>query len=431
MMDWKAAASRATLTQRRTHVRGLGIFVFGLLFIHTVAGQVLERDLLRIIGVDAWSPEERVALEKGEVVVRSLETAGKQELAAIGILRIRNFPAVSMDKFRESLSQKNNEERMSGGRFGDPPRIEDLYILELEADALDELKKCTVGRCDLNLSAEMITRFQREIDWMSPEAKAGATRLIKEMLVAYARGYFAQGDRALGTYDNRRKAVELAESHRSLLSSSSQMNYLAPEFVEYLGKFPAAKLEDVESSLHWSVVDFGLKPSITISHAAAYTQTKGEYTQLLLASKQIYSSRYLDSSLTFTLLLSIVTETGVDSYLVFIDRSRSDALEGPLGGFARNIVRKESLARIKTLLDKAHLRLLAVGAAGVRSDAGASEDDSSVSWLAAIRERPIAVAIACLAVAAAILFFWQRKRASRTNVRRLKHQQEENFPDDE
>ena len=403
----------ARLTKKGIYVRSLGVIVLGLLLIPTATAQVLEGDLRKIIGIHAWSPEEQNALEQGEIVVRSLETAEKQELAAIGILRIRNLPAISMDKFRASLSQKNNEERMSGGRFSDPPTADDLGTFELETEAIDQLKKCSVGKCDLNLSAEMITRLQREIDWTSPEAKAAASRLVTEMLVAYARGYLVHGDSALGTYDNRRKTVELGQSHRSLLSSSSHINFLAPEFVDYLGKFPGVKLRDVESSLHWSVVDFGLKPSITISHAAAYTQTRGEYTQLFIASKQIYSSRYLDSSLTFTLLLRVLTETGVDSYLVFVDRSRSDALEGPLGGFARGIVKKESLTRIRTLLDKAQLRLLAVGATEMKTDAAAEENDSSATWTAAVRQRPIAVAIGGLIFVVALVYLWQRKRTSR------------------
>ena len=92
--------------------------MFGLLSFHTVAvGQLLEIDLHRLVGVHEWSPEEESSLEKGEVVVRSLETKEKLELASIGILRIRELPPISMDKFRQCLSQKTSDAKKAGRRF--------------------------------------------------------------------------------------------------------------------------------------------------------------------------------------------------------------------------------------------------------------------------------------------------------------------------
>ena len=392
------------------------IVVVVLLFFPTIPAQLRETDLRKLIAAGTWSPDELKALENGDVVVRSLQTGMKQELASIGILRIKNLPPVSMDKLRESLSQRGSDEKKTGGQFSEPPTLDDLRPLELETDAIDQLQKCSVGRCDLNLSAKMISRFGREIDWTSSNARSDATRLIAEMLVDYVREYAARGDGALGTYDNRRKTVDLSASHRSLLSSSSLIRDLAPEFIEYLEKFPRKRLENVTSSMHWSVIDFGLKPSITISHSAAYTQKRGESEQLFVASKQIYSSRYLDSSLTFTMLLRVVTDAGVDSYLVFVDRSRSDALDGPLGGFARDIVQKEALGRIETLLSKAHLRLLTVQGAETKATAD-SPEGSSVRWIAALRRRSVVITIAGVIVAVAFLLLWNQRRASRSHRR--------------
>ena len=393
--------------------RCLRIIIGGLVFFQIVNAQVSEKDLHKMIDAGSWSSEEMGNLQKGNIVVRSLETEGRHEIASIGILRITNLPRISMSAFRESLSQKGSDSKKGGGSFSDPPTLDDLRDLELDKESIEQLQKCTVGKCDLNLSAEMIRRFQHEVDWNSPDVKAKATRMIQEMLVHYAREYQARGDGALGTYDNRRKIVDLATSHRSLLSSSSFITDLAPEFVEYLKGFPSKKLDNLESRMRWSVVDFGLKPSITVSHTSAYTQFQGNIEQLYLASKQIYASRYLDASLTFTLLLRVSTESGVDTYLIFVDRSHSDALEGPLGRFARKIVQKESFERIRTLIDKTQLRLLAVGEAESKIESDSKAEEPPPSWMALILQRPVAITIGIIVTVAALFLLWQRSRASR------------------
>jgi hypothetical protein len=389
----------------------MGSILFcALVFLQTADAQLVEKDVRKMIGIDAWSPEELSALEKGEPVVRSLETKEKQELAAIGVVRISNLPPISMNAFRSSLSQKQTDEKIAGGPFSDPPTADDLRDLTLEPDTIAQLQKCTVGKCDLNLPAQMIRRFEEEENRNSPDADDVASRLIREMLIGYVRDYTSRGNAALGRYDNRRTSVDLEASHRSLLSSSGLIRDLAPEFVDYLAKFPVSKLENVDSDINWSVIDFGLKPSITLSHTAAYSQRIAGDEQLFLASKQIYSSRYLDSSLTFTLLLRVPTASGADTYLIFSDRSRSDALDGPLGGVARNVVRKESLERIRTLLDKAHLRLLAVGRSenGTDRNSPAPEVDSS-NWVKRILQNRIAAAVLVVFIVGALYAVWRWK----------------------
>lgn len=409
-VDAVSRSEMMTSGKKLRSANALAIIFAGLLFFQTISAQLLENSFHKIINAHAWSSEELTDLMNGEVVVRSLETTEKQELASIGVLRIINLPRISMSTFRESLSQKGSGPMKAGGRFSDPPMMDDLRDLELSKNSVEQLRKCTIGKCDLNLSAEAIRRFQNEVDWNSSDAGVQTSRLMQSVLLDYVRGYLAGGDRALGTYGNRRKTVDLAESHRSLLLSSSFISDLAPEFAEYLKGFPSTKLERVESSMHWSVVDFGLKPSITVSHASAYTQVTGEAEQLYVASKQIYASRYLDSSLTFTLLLRVSTEIGVNTYLVFVDRSRSDALEGPLGGFARDMVQKESVERIENLLDKAHLRLLAAAKSEANTNSASEEtEDPSAGWMTIDRRR-IAWALGCIAVVIALVALWRRRR---------------------
>lgn len=329
--------------------------------------------------MESWSPAEIARLEKGDAVVRPLQTGNKQELATIGVVRISRLPVVTLDMFRRSLNQKSEGSMKKGGRFSQPPVLADLNDLQLDGETIVHLQACSIRKCDLNLSVDAITRLQT-IDWNASDAKQRATETIREILFDYVQGYAARGVVSLGTYDNRRIPVDLAASHRTLLQDSKQLSELAPEFYDYLANYPGGSLANVENTLHWSIVDPGLKPIITLSHAAAYTQTVGGVEQFFVASRQIYSSRYLDSSLSLAILLRVRDDKDGMAYLLFIDRSRSDALEGPFGGVARNVARRDAAERVEKMLDKAHTRLLAFG----RSkpvDSPVMPEESRFSWL--------------------------------------------------
>ena len=360
--------------------------------------------------LDSWAAEDLTALQNGDAVVRHHATAEKQELATTGILMIKGLPAISMEKFRESLSQKGGESMKGGGQFSDPPTFDDLMNLELDKDSIAQLSKCTVGSCDLNLSADMIRRFEQEIDWNAGDSGQRANKLFKEMLAGNVQNYLGRGIEGLGTFDNRRKTVDLKAAHRSLLSNSLFIREIHPNFLQYLEDFPAGKLASVESSMHWSVVDFGLKPSITVSHSAVHTEVAGNEQHHFVASRQIYASRYLDSSLTFTVLLRVSGENGITTYLIFSDRSRSDALDGPLGGFARGLVKKESAARIKSLLDKVHLRLLYLSRPNETHSTSGAQDSLIDRTLGFARSRVFAVAAVILVlISLAAIWRWKSR----------------------
>jgi hypothetical protein len=336
----------------------LGSTLLALVSAGASISQTTDVEIRRLVRSDSWSAEEIANFDKGGPVVRSLDTTDKQELVTVGVLRIERLASVTMEMFRRSMDQKSEGSLKTRGRFSQTPSLSDLGNLEIDDETIRQLEKCKLRKCDLNLPASVIRELQ-QVDWTSPDAKQQATKVLREMMLSVANGYSTRGVASLGTYDNRLRAVDLAESHRSLLARSIELHQLAPEFYRYLDLYPVSELDGVQNSLHWSVLDFGLKPSITISHTAAYAPQDAAAEQFFVASRQIYSSRYLDSSFSIAMLLRVVDKEHTSAYLLFVDRSRSDALDGPLGGFAREVVRKDASERVRKMLDGAHLRLLA------------------------------------------------------------------------
>ena len=295
------------------------------------------------------------ALDNGETVVKPLRVKDKKQVAACGIVRLQNGPEISMAIFRDSLTQKTNTSRLAGGEFSTPPNFEDLESLKLQDGDIEDLKRCVVANCDLRMSAAMIKRMQTEVDWNSPDPKTQASQLYKQMLVDYVGDYLKRGDQALMQYDSRKVPVRLSDDYRKLLDESLFIKEFAPELARYLRDFPRSGLSDVENTLNWSIVTFGLDPIINITHTANYSRQTNS-PLVLIANKQIYSSRYIDSSLALTLLVTIPTANGGDTYLIFSDISRSNVLDGAFGGVKHRLVENEATAKVADVLNRARLR---------------------------------------------------------------------------
>lgn len=314
-------------------------------------------------------------LEKGVTIVKLLPVEDKREVAVGGIIRLKNLPAISLENFQNSLTQRNNKTIVDNSKLSVPPALEDFQSLELEKGDIEAMKKCALGNCNLKLPAAMIKRLQGEIDWKAPDHKLQATQLFRQMLFEYAQDYSTRGNEALLQYNNRKNPVDLSEEHGALLDTSLFINNFAPEFADYLKNFPVSGLPNVKNDLYWSKIKFGLKPIIAMTHTAAYERRFNDNTQFLVATKQIYASRYIDSSLALTFLINVSSGAAAsETYILFTNRTRSDALDGMFSGLKHRIVEQETQDRVKTVLQQAKSRI----ENGSKNTADSIDDESGI-----------------------------------------------------
>lgn len=297
-------------------------------------------------------------LERGEMVVKLLPVKDKREVAVCGLVRMQAPVEVGLKAFQESMAQQNRNSILEIGRFSSRPTLEDLQELTLEDRDIEDLKRCVVGDCKLKLSAAMIERFHKEVDWVAPNYRFQTTRLFRQILLDYVRDYLSRGDRALIEYHDQSNRVRLAEEQRSLLDASLYINEFAPEFTKHLKSFPKPELPNVENAISWAKINFGLKPVIVITHAATYMSQHNGAPQILVVSKQIYANHYFDSSLALTALINVST-TGAtfDSYLLYTNHSRADALGGAFSRLKRKLVESEAVDSLKSILQQTELNL--------------------------------------------------------------------------
>ena len=356
----------------------------------------------------AFEETDFAALQRGETVVRLAPVGDKREVAVSGLVTLRANANEFLRSYRDGLTRKGNAAVMEVGTFGAAPALPDLETLTLDADDIEDLKECIVGDCELKLSAAMIQRFSREIDWRAPDYAQQATRLFKAMLLEYVKDYRSRGDAALIEYHDKQNEVRLADEHQALTRASG-----------YLSEVSRAEMQPLEELLVWSKIKFGLKPVIAINHVTIYKRDRELGPQILAVSKQIYANHYFNSSLGLT---GFVTVAGPTSYLVYENRSRADGLEGPLGKLKRGIVQKKALEGLKGILDSSKLTLEAPMMA--RQSATASENAPN-SWGRRLFGgiRPLLWFLIISALIALLALRTYEGKANRAGVKQLKPEQ--------
>ena len=130
----------------------------------------------------AFGQTDFAAQQLNQPVVRSIPTSNKAEIAVTGLVNIRAAADDFLRIYRESMTRKSNAAILEIGAFGREPSLADLETLTLEARDIEDLKECVVGECQVKLSAAMIERFRREINWDAADYAAKATNLFRQML---------------------------------------------------------------------------------------------------------------------------------------------------------------------------------------------------------------------------------------------------------
>lgn len=308
----------------------------------------------------AFDNSDFAALQQGQTVVKVLPVQDKREVAVSGLVSLQVSVEVFLQSFRETMARKSNPAILEIGSFSDRPTLDDIKGLTFENRDIEDLKTCVVGNCQLKLSAQMINRLRQEVDWESPDYQSQATQLLKLMLLDYVHDYLARGDEALIEYNDKAKTVRLAEEQNALRASSSYIYDGLPKFSQYLKRYPEPKLANVENAVVWSKMKFGLKPVIAINHITIYKNDTEAGPQVLIASKQIYANHYFDSSLALTAFVKL-PGTNSESYLLYENRSRADALGGMFGKIKRSIVEDRAVDGLRAILERSQVSLNAGG----------------------------------------------------------------------
>lgn len=315
------------------HVRGrlaaIGICIAALA--SAQSQQTTSKDFLRkYLG---FSDTDIAALDKGELITKLPKVTDQREVTVFASVRVNARPEQLAMQFRDIVRWKKGDSVPEIGKFNDRPLIADLAGLSIEPEDIKVLKKCKPGSCDIKLSAVSMDRLVKGTNWAADNYQGQAENLFKQMLIDYLGTYKTGGNRYLVNYADQKQTLKLPDDFSALLKESNYVTDYAPELANYIDKFPNAQLPGSEDFVYWSKEKFGIQPVLSMTHVTIYPRRRGNTSEVLIASKQLYATHYFESSLAFTMMLP--REGGDGSYLLYLNRSRSDTLRGFFSGITR------------------------------------------------------------------------------------------------
>lgn len=276
---------------------------------------------------------ERTALLAGKPLTKLLPSDQSKEVAVFGAIWI-NAPAA------EYVRQvKNIEQFEKGGAFrvtkkiSSPPTLDDFAELQLPERDVRDLRKCTPGDCDVQLSAKGLEAFKTQVRWGTRSEKSDADAAFRRLAFEYVSAYRAGGNARLAVYRDAADPVFVSNEFRSMVERAPSLVQM-PDLLTYLLEYPSATLADSTDFLYWQDVQFGLKPTIRINHLIIRERPG----QTVVASKMLYASHYFWTALEQRVLQSDPVR-GQGFWFVTISRSRSDGLSGFIGRIVRGRVR--------------------------------------------------------------------------------------------
>jgi hypothetical protein len=323
-----------------TKLYGIAFSLFAFLWIAaTLIAETSPSDLQTFLRRQlAVTPLEMASLEKGQIIVKLPKTPETREVAAFAIMRLDVPDDFFIERVRDIVNFKSSENVLQIGKFSDPPRLTDLSGLTLDAADIESARRCQLNSCDMKVSAGFIERFQKDINWSAPNYRDHTAQVLRELMLERVRNYLYQGNISLGEYRDKSYSLKLADEFHSLLQPAPYMYEYVPEFQKYLIDYPESRPVDVEDFVYWSKEKFGLKPVISLTHTVIYKRPGKNGTDILIASKGIYANHYIETSLGLTSFVHTEGPGPRRTYLIYINRSRADALRGLFAGLKRSLI---------------------------------------------------------------------------------------------
>jgi hypothetical protein len=89
---------------------------------------------------------------------------------------------------------------------------------------------------------------------------------MQRLAFEYVTRYLEGGNDSLAVYRDNRRPTFVAQEFRSMVDSMPELTTYMPNMRRYLLEYLKARLPEATSLLYWQETEFGLKPTIRISH---------------------------------------------------------------------------------------------------------------------------------------------------------------------
>jgi hypothetical protein len=276
------------------------------------------------IGFDA---QQLTAVERGEAVVKVLETHDRRDVALFGIITVPVAREQYVRALRDFPTSLRTPNRAHLGIFSDPAVERDVAAVTVSSRDVSDMKDCKPGDCVVKLPATDMQRIHEQVNWSAPDVQTQLSAYARRRLVEYVNDYRSRGDSAMARYDDRGNVtVQSSEAFAAQLAESPYVYQTVPSLRSYFMDYPRGPLPSGAAEIvYWSEdVLPRLRPILSVTHLVVYTPSELP-GMTVVAAKQIYANHYFEAAVNLT----AVVERGPEStYLVVLRRYRFDNLPG-------------------------------------------------------------------------------------------------------
>lgn len=183
------------------------------------------------------------AIERGDVVVKMLQTGDERDVGVMGFVRA--------DRPRRSII---DDLRPHGARhtFIVPATLGDVDAIHLAGDDLKELAHCQPNACNFKLPASGMSALSAIVSSNSPDAAQRVDDYLRRRMVEYVAAYRQRGNAAMIVYDDL-GSVQSSASFDAMLRDSSHIFRVAPTLAGFLLNYPRATLPGDTNVIRWAV----------------------------------------------------------------------------------------------------------------------------------------------------------------------------------
>jgi hypothetical protein len=304
-----------------------------------------------------FSTSDVAALGRGSMVAKTLQAGESREVAVAAAVRFAIPADYYLTRLRDIATFKLSEDVLQLGVFGPSAAVAEAHAMTLEPRDIEDLRKCAAGHCKVKLDVAAIDRFRKDVTWSVKDAGDQANRVAREVVTARVVAYQEAGNAALVEYGDREPPVRLADGVGALMKRSPFLPEAFPALRDYLETFPRAPVPHAEDIFYWSKEVFGLKPVVSVTHMTIWRGTS-DVADAVVTSKQIYATHYFDASLGVTLLAGDPRPGPPGLFVIYINRSLIDVLQGGLlGPIKRSVSRSKARGGLADHLEALKKRL--------------------------------------------------------------------------
>jgi len=308
------------------------------------------------------SQDQIDAIRKGQPVAKTLPSRTPAEVFLFGAVYIHAAPESYLRFALDFNRLRKLPNYLALGVFSNPPQLSDLKGFALDSNDISALKNCKPSDCQIQLPSSGMEELHKSVNWSAADVNDQVNQLLQKAILQGLIVYQREGNSALGSYNDKPDPTEVPKQFAYMLSYDKVLPKRLPDFYNYLLAYPNSKPANVENTLYWARVKFGLKPTLRVVQVVTMHGKPGDPIIYAIAEKQLYSSHYFETALDLSFCIPGSDDPKQPGfYLITAMGSEQTGLTGVKGSIVRKTAvgssvsnLKDALTTIKNALEVSH-----------------------------------------------------------------------------